>query len=256
MVSLMPSYTILFMRRDATDRRPFTIHIGVKLFWFLMILAIGLPVGGFLISYGVIAPKWLEFNFKSMERQVEQAEKTEQQNMSLQTTKQKLEAQLKEERQHRAEVEARVTIAETARVEASNRLVQLEGEVVSLKQSVATYERLFKPKLSKQLLECVSTEAEIKGNTVEYSTGFAKMGSGELPDGLTARVRVLVGDNALSMAGSGAAGQAVTHQLDLKKSSTLKGSAPFTATAEGTRLLDIKIYDATNAQIGYCWKAF
>jgi hypothetical protein len=252
----MPSYTILFMRRDATDRRPFTIHIGAKLFWFLGILAVGLPVAGFLVSYGFIAPKWLEFNFKSMERQVAEAEKTEQKNENLETYKEKLETTLQAERTARAEADARITMAETARIEASNRLVQLEGELITLKQSLATYEKLFKPKLSKELLECVGTSASLNNNVVDYSTTFVKIGKGSLPNGLTARVRVLVGDNALTMAGDAGGGVQTTHPLNLNKSSEIKGKFTIQGAADGARVLDIKMFDAGNTQVGYCWKAF
>jgi hypothetical protein len=247
----MPAYTILMMRKDATDRRPLTIHIGAKLFWFLLVLAISLPVAGFMISYGMIAPTWLDMNFKSMQRQVAQAAQTEEQNQTLSDSKAKLEATLADERAARATAEARVTMAETARIEASNRLAELEGEVLNLRQSVATYEVLFKPKLRREVLECVNTETALNGNQLRYTTQFAKLGREELPKNLTARVRVLVGDNALSLAG-GPGGQVLAHNLNLEKSNKIEGTLTVPA-AEGTRLLDIKIFTGTE-QVGYCWK--
>ncbi|RYG59009.1 MAG: hypothetical protein EON60_11715 [Alphaproteobacteria bacterium] len=256
----MPSYTILLMRADRTDMRPFRAHIGVKTFWFLLFLAIGMPIFGFLISVGVLAPAWLKLDFKSMQESVEEAQHNlqplQQQNADLSNKKQQLEIQLRELRTSHAQVETEVTMARTARLEASSRIAEMEGELITLKKSLASYEKLIKPKLERELVECVDMVATYENNEVTYRSSFVKVAkSATLPPRLNARVRVTAGDNALAMQGQG--GNAINHNLEMTRSTSIKGKLQLPATvAEGTtRVLDIKVYDGNKA-VGYCWKAF
>lgn len=257
----MPSYTILLMRADRTDMRPFRAHIGVKTFWFMLILAIGLPIFGFLISVGVLAPAWLKLDFQSMQQSVEEAQHNlqplQQQNADLSNKKQQLEAQLRELRTSHAQVETEVTMARTARTEASNRIAEMEGELITLKKSLASYEKLLKPKLERELVECVDMVATYENNQVTYRSSFVKVAkSATLPERLNARVRVTAGDNAVAMQ-QGQGGNAINHNLEMSRSTSIKGTLQLPASvADGTtRLLDIKVYDGNKA-VGYCWKAF
>lgn len=258
----MPSYTILLMRQDRTDRRPFRMHIGVTAFWFLLILAIGLPIAGFLISMGILAPIWLKLDFKSMQHSVEEAQHNlqplQQQNADLAAKKQQLEEQLKELREQHAQTETEVTMARTARLEASSRMAEMEGELITLKKSLASYDKLLKPKLDRELVQCVDLAADYANNSVTYKTSFVKVSkTATIPATLTARVRIMAGDNALAMEQGQNANNTITHSLDMARSPALKGSLPLAATqaAGTTRMLDIKIFDGTKA-VGYCWKAF
>lgn len=258
----MPSYTILLMRADRTDKRPFRMHMGVKTFWFLVLLAIGLPIAGFLISVGILAPVWLKLDFQSMQQSVEEAQHNlqplQQQNAELSTKKQQLETQLQELRQSHAAAETEVTMARTARLEAANRIAEMEGELISLKKSLGSYEKLLKPKLERELVQCVDLAATFENNQVTYKSNFVKVSkTADLPAVLTARVRVSAGDNALVMEQGQVSNNVVNHNLEMAKNPSLKGAIPLPATqAEGaTRLLDIKIFEGNKA-IGYCWKTF
>jgi hypothetical protein len=260
----MPGYTILFMRRDATDRRPKTLHIGVGLFWFLILTAVLLPVAGFLISFGILAPTWLKLDFKSMQESVAEAKENlqplQKQNADLAAKKQQLETQLQSEREARASAEAEVTMSRTARLEAANRMAEMEGELITLKKSLAVYEKMLKPKLERELVQCVNFEADYDAKTgvVDYKSNFAKMvKSVAVPNNLSVRVSVHTGDNAMAMQQGENASQSVTHTLDLTRSSTLKGTLNLPAAqAEGTtRVIDIKVSDGSKP-VGYCWKAF
>lgn len=258
----MPSYTILFMRKDVTDRRPVTIHISGKLFWGAIITAVGLPIVGFLVSLGFVAPAWLKVNVHSMEQAVETAEKTlqplQKQNADLAKRKGEMEAQLKQLREQLAQTETKFTMAETARTEATTRLGTAETELITLKQSLATYERLLKPKLSRELVECVDLTVGYANGQVSYKTSLAKISkTAKVPDVLTARVRVLTGDNAVAMEQGQNSGNTVTQQLQVNKSPNLSGQIALPTTqAEGTtRLVDVKVYDG-NTPVGYCWKTF
>lgn len=256
----MPSYTILFMRRDVTDRRPLTLHISKQLFWTLILMAVGLPIFGFALSAGILAPVWLKFDMKSMKQTVENAEKTlvplQRKNESLSADKSKLSEQLKEEMQRRAEAEARVTMAETARVEASNRLATLEGEMLDLKRSLATYERLFKPKLQRELVECVDQDIAYAGNKLSYNLTFARVAKNlTIPPSLSVQVRVMSGNNAVAIEQAGANAVVTTHVLDLSKSQHVKGTFTVTLPTDTSRLLDVKVLDG-NTPVGYCWKSF
>jgi len=256
----MPSYTILFMRRDLTDKRPVTLHVSTRLFWTVISLAVGLPIIGFAISAGVIAPAWLKLNFKSMEKYVEKTQKTvqplQQQNASLLADKAKISEQLKQEMQRRAEVEARVTMAETARTEAATRLAQLEGENMNLRRSLATYERLLKPKLQRELVECVSQDISYSSNKVDYNLSFAPVTkSSRLPESMSVQVRVLTGNNAVAMEQNTLGIANTTQPLNMAKSQHLKGSFVVTLPSDTTRLLDVRVLDG-NTPVGYCWKAF
>ncbi len=258
----MPSYTILLMRQDRTDLRPFRMHIGIKTFWFLVLLAIGLPIGGFLISVGILAPAWLKLDFKSMQQSVEEAQHNlqplQQQNADLAQKKQQLEAQLKQIREAHAQTETEVTMARTARLEASSRIAEMEGELITLKKSLASYEKLLKPKLERELVECVDVVASYKDGEVTYKSNFVKVSqSSNLPASLTARVRVLAGDNVMAMEQGQTSGTVVNHSLEMARSPSLKGKLPLPeAQAAGTtRVLDVKIYDGSKT-VGYCWKSF
>ncbi len=258
----MPSYTILLMRQDRTDMRPFRMHIGVKTFWFLILLAIGLPIGGFLLSVGILAPAWLKLDFKSMQESVEEAQHSlqplQQQNAELASKKQMLEQQLKEARESHAQAETEITMARTARTEATNRISEMEGELITLKKSLASYEKMLKPKLDREMVECVDFAATLKEGKVDYKTSFVKVSkSASLPEKLTARVRVSVGDNALSMEQGQTGATVVNHNLEMTRAPNLKGSIPLDAERAngGTRMLDIKVFDGSRA-VGYCWKAF
>jgi len=255
-------YTILFMRKDSTDRRPRTLHIGVKTFWFLVLTAVSLPVVGFLVSFGFLAPAWLKLDFKNMQQNVEEAKKNlqplQQQNADLAQKKQELEEQLQVEREARAKAEAENTMARTARVEASNRMADMEGEIIALKKSLATYEKMLKPKLERELVQCVNLDVTYKNGQVAYATNFAKvLKSVTLPAVLNARVRVVAGDNAMAMEQSQSASGTVNHSLEMARSPELKGSITLSGTvlADTTRLLDIKIFDG-GKPVGYCWKSF
>lgn len=258
----MPAYTILFMRKDVTDRRPLTIHIGAKLFWFLTIGAIATPILGFIGSAGWIAPLWLKLNMHSMEQAVEKAEKTlqplQEQNANLAASKATLEDQLKQAREALALLETKQTMAETARTEATTRLAAAETELITLKTSLATYEKLLKPKLSKELVQCVNLELSLKDNILSYNTSFTKIAKTvKVPNQLTVRARVLMGDNAVTMEQNTTGGMAANHQLEIAKAPSIKGTftLPPQQVAGSTRLLDVKVYDG-NTPVGYCWKTF
>lgn len=258
----MPSYTILLMRQDLTDRRPFRMVIGRKTFWTLILTAIGLPIMGFLVSFGILAPAWLKLDFKNMQESVEEAKQTlqplQQQNAELASKKQALEQQLQAEREGRAKAEAEITMARTARLEAANRMAEMEGELISLKKSLGTYEKLLKPKLDRELVQCVDVTATYANGQVSYKSNFAKLAkSMKVPDVITARVRVLAGDNAVAMEQGQGSGTVVNHSLEMARSPSIKGTIPLPA-AQGngaTRLLDIKLFDGSKP-VGYCWKPF
>lgn len=258
----MPAYTILFMRKDVTDRRPLTIHIGAKLFWFLILFAFGAPVLGFVVSAGWIAPFWLKFNMHSMEQAVEKAEQNlqplQEQNADLAARKATLEEQLKNAREALALAETKMTMAETARTEATTRLAAAETELITLKQSLATYEKLLKPKLDRELVQCVNLEAAVSGANVTYSTTFSKVTkTAKVPDKLTVRVRSLVGDNAVVMEQAQSGANSANLTLEINKSPSVKGqlALPASGAAGSTRMLDLKVYDG-NTPVGYCWKTF
>lgn len=253
----MPAYTILIMKRNETDRRPITLHVSAALFWSTIILAVALPVLGFLVSVGWVAPAWLKLNFKSMEHQVEVAEKVKKEGEEAKQELATLLAKLDDERKARAEAETKTTMSETARSEATAKLTQMEGEMLALKQSVATYEQLLKPKLERELLQCVNLTASVgEGNKVSYSLSFAKLAqSTKLPEGLTARVRVIAGDNALAMSASTAKDTIVNHTLDTKDLA-IKGTLAVQLPPDTTRLIDVKVFDKTSKPVAYCWKTF
>lgn len=252
----MPAYTILIMRRNETDRRPVTLHISAFLFWSVISLAVLLPVGGFLVSAGMIAPAWLKLDFNSMQHQVAQAEKIKAENAAMKDTYGKLQSQLDSERRLRAEAETKFTMSETARSEATTKLTQMEGDMVTLKRSVASYEQLLKPKLDRELLQCVNLEATYASGKVEYSLSFAKLTKTlQLPAGLTARVRIVTGDNAVDMEHN-SANRVFNTPINAKGDLHLKGEAAMSVPADTTRLIDVKVFDSAGKPVGYCWKTF
>ncbi len=262
MVWPMPAYTILLMRADVTDRRPVRINIGTKLFWFMLILAVGAPFVGFMLSFGWLAPTWLKLNVENMAEAVEQAEKDlqplQQQNAELASRIRTLEPQLQTARESLAQAEARATMAETAKNSSAERLSALEGEVVNLQRSLATYEQLLKPKLERQLVQCVDLTAKATAQGATYNATFTRIDKLKMPPVMTVQVRVLSGDNAVSMEAGANQASTATHQLDMQRSQKISGTVVLPATAANTkttRVLDVKVYDGSQ-KVGYCWKAF
>ncbi|MCA3244436.1 MAG: hypothetical protein INF43_03905 [Alphaproteobacteria bacterium] len=251
------------MRTDATDRRPWRMNIGRVTFWLLVVTACSLPVLGFFVSVGWIAPNWLRFNMNSMKEAVAEAEATlqplQQQNAQLAERKAALEQQVATMRSQLAEAETKATMAETARTEAATRLGQLEAEVVNLKQAVAKYEAMLKPKSAgqRELVQCNDLTAAVKAGKVNYSTSFSRARrDAKLPDKLTVQVRVAQGDNAMLLEQAKQNANVVNHTLEIAKSPKVQGSIALNANQTGgMRMLDLKVMDGSN-QVGYCWKSF
>jgi predicted RNase H-like nuclease (RuvC/YqgF family) len=259
----MPSYSILLMRTDATDTRPKRLNINTTVFWILVLGAASLPVLGFFLSVGWIAPNWLKFNMSSMQAAVKEAEQTlqplQEQNAQLAEKKAMLEAQVADMRGKLAEAETKATMAETARTEATARLGQLEAEAVNLKQSVAKYEAMLKPKNAtmRELVQCNDLQVRVEGQKITYDTSFSRTRSNaSIPDRLSVQVRVAAGDNAMLLEQAKQGGTVVNHTLEMKKSQAIKGSIAAVAAGTGTlRMLDMKVMNGAQ-QVGYCWKAF
>jgi hypothetical protein len=257
----MAIYNIMIMRRDATDSRPKHLNLSGWFLGLLGLLVVGLPVGGFALSVLYFAPNWLQTNIADMEKKVQEAKESlrplQEQNADLAAKKQQLEQQLQQEREARAQADTEITMSRTARSESSNRLAELEGEVISLKKSLASYEKLLKPKLQRELVQCVDLNATVTANnSVEYKTTFTKVSkTASLPGNLTVKVRVLAGDNAMAMQqGTTTA----THTLDMSKSSNVKGMIALPSASQtggSTRMLDMKVFDGSTP-VGYCWKSF
>lgn len=258
----MPSYSILMMRTDATDKRPwrFTIHRG--LFWFMMLLAVGLPILGFFISFGWIAPNWLQMNMTSMRAEVKEAEASlqplQQQNAQLAERKAALEAQVNTMRAALAEATTKATMAETARATATERMTQLEAEVITLKQSVAKYEAMLKPKGSanRELLQCNDLEVQVAGTSVKYATSFSKVRrDANVPARLTLQVKLAAGDNAMALEQAKQTGPLQNHTLEIAKSPRVSGQIALNGQTGGMRMLELRILNGAQ-QVGYCWKSF
>jgi hypothetical protein len=256
----MPAYTILFMRQDVTDKRPFRLHISSWLFWLLIISAVGAPVLGFVVSVGWIAPSMLKLNFHNMEEAVQKAEQTlqplQQQNAALAERKATLEEQVQQMRTKLAEAETRATMAETARIEASTRLAQLESESVNLKQSLAKYESMLKPKISREMVQCNDLEVRMDGQKVKYNTTFSRVGKQTVPDTLSVQVRALAGDNMALLDSSRNSGATVVKELKMSRDTKLSGDLALATVPPGSlRMLDVKVLDGATT-VGYCWKTF
>lgn len=250
----MPGYTILIMKRNATDRRPITLHFAGWFLWSLLFLAIALPIGGFLVSVGYVAPAWLNLNVKSMQHQVEEAAKIKEESAGALEEVERMKGQLDQERKMRAEAEAKLTMAETARTEATTKLTELEGETVTLRRSVASYEQLLKPKLSRELVQCVNFDVSEKAGKVDYSVTFAKLTKTQALPKLNVRIRVVAGDNAVALDEARGGGKVVNTPLE--KDLRVKGDLAMNLPADATRLIDVKVLDESNKPVGYCWKTF
>jgi hypothetical protein len=253
----MPDYTILIMKRNETDRRPLTFHISSLVFWLVISLAVLVPVLATAVAVGWVAPAWLKLDFHSMENRVAMADKTILENEAIKRELDDVKSKMDGERAAYAEAETKLTMAETARAEATTKLTQMESEMIALKQSVATYEQLLKPKLDRELLQCVNLEARVVQGVVQYGTTLTKLGQNmKLPSKMTARVRVIVGDNAMAMQGDAHKNMQVSHDLNPAKGLDVKGTLKLDIPPDTTRLLDVKVFDESNKPVGYCWKTF
>jgi hypothetical protein len=222
-----------------------------------------LPLGGFWVSYSWVGPARLGEDV----RQLKETTKTARENESffkaqydvLVEENEKLRADLKEARSLLAEMDAKFTMVETARLEATDEAASAEEELLNLRRSVKFYEQLMKPTNEQAPLQCFNMDLRLNKGTVTYAVTFMKNNRKDTSS-LSADVafRVLAGANVMKLDPDEAAVGAPVHErrIKLTKDYRLTGKFRVKNLPAGVRLLDIKAYDNKNRVIAQCWKSF
>ncbi len=255
------SYTFIIMRKDRTDVRPVTLHLSWARLWSMIFVVIALPVIGFWISYTIIAPRVLGVDVEDMQNAKDYAEKklapVLQENARLKLENQKLTENIMEERDLRAGIEARITISETARIEATNRLSDVDSELISLRKSVRFYKELMKPKAEQDTMQCFNIKANVKSGKLFYGVNFLKSDT-KSKTNIVVEFRILSGDTAVDIDRNRVDVAAALHsrKISLAKDYRLTGSFKVSGLAQGLRILDIKAVNGKKETLAHCWKAF
>ena len=258
------NYTITIIRRDRTDVQPRTFHATRLRIMLWVLVLIVLPVVGFYVSYKFVAPFQLGADIQSLKSRTKEAEDVadamEAQHEAIVEENSRLRDALRQEREQKAELEAKMTITETARQEVSDQFNLQEKELISLRENVKFYEQFMKPVSERAPLQCFNMKVSEAGGKVKYGVSFMKNDRKDKEKiSIGIKFRVLAGNNARAINTTEADTREPDHTRKASLTLDASVSGTFTPKAklpEGLRLLDIKGYDSQNQVIAHCWKAF
>jgi hypothetical protein len=242
---------------------PRTFHASRGRLVVLLSTLVLLPLVGFWISYSWIAPARLGEDV----RQLKETTKTARENESffkaqydvLVEDNEKLRADLQEVRSLLAEMDAKFTMAETARLEAADEASGMEEELLNLRSSVKFYEQFMKPANQQAPLQCFNMTLRLSNGYLTYAMTFMKNDRKDTRKlSVDVAFRVLAGASAIELDPHEAAVGAPVHErrITLTKDYRLTGKFKVKSQAEGIRLLDVKAYDEKNTVVAQCWKSF
>jgi hypothetical protein len=250
------------MERDRPEKQTVTLHVPKILFWLALIFFVLLPVGGFYFAVNVLGPVEHKARIAAMEQQMAQAkaetETLRGQMLDWKNLMDQARSETDVERNTKAELEAKITIAETARNESLLRLQQVEEEKAAVEKSLKFYESLLAP-AGNHTVQCFNILASVNSGKVRYNVSFLKTDSRDKKP-LSAEVRfsVLTGRDMRAAQDPKALLRA-NHKrsLNITTEAKLDGDFPFTGDAtDPTRVLDVRAYDASGKVISQCWKGF
>ncbi len=257
-------FTVILMEAERTDKQPRSFRLTRQRLVWLITAFIGVPVLGFVLGLLVFAPLILNDDAQQAKRSASTLAK-QVERMSTELTKLREEFHtsrqtLTEEQQSRATAEARITMAETARLEAISRLQALEDEVFQLTRQNAFYESFMQPGNNKATLQCFNISAKHSGSTVTYGVNFMKNNQKDrarVEAKVQFRVRVgeaLLADGELE-ADHGSpvlATKDIAMVRDVRTTGSFKADVP----SSGLRILDITALNKKGETIAHCWKSF
>lgn len=257
-------YTLIIMKKDSTERSPRTIHLSVFVIGLMSLFFFGLPVAGYVLFNKVVAPQQYESSLtettENKEELLEQLTDAEAELTVLRIETDKLKTILADERKHRAESEARATIAETAKVATGQQIASTETELRTLQRKVAFYEDLLKPKTEQERLQCYNMSATYSKGKLRYAVSFLKNDNKDKATlGVKARMRVIP---AVQTAQDGEADKPAaeypvlsTRSFSLTKAYTLSGNLNTTVDENMMHILDIEVKDTQNNLVAKCWQS-
>ena len=251
------------MRRDRTDVRPITVQVTRSVMLAFVATLVLLPLLGFFLAVKVLGPHWYGKRLSSLEKELaymHEIKTPETDDMErLKDQLAILQEDLRTERQMRAEAEAKVTMAETARAEASGQSQEVEAELSSLRRTVAVYEELMKPRIDNELYQCFNISASYRSGKVNYQVSFLKKNPKD-NNSLETRVevRILHGDNIFAINRAQAYRQQPDnlHTVAFNKDYRLSGDIDMRLPNDGLRLLDIRGLNTANKVVAHCWQVF
>lgn len=255
-------YRVSILRQDRTDVRPVTFGIGGRMLWGFVVLLVLFPFVSFWVVYTYIAPQALAVNMVSM-KEAKNSALSEANNMAAQqviiTEENKLlRDNLRQERELRAGLESKITIAETARADLGEKAGELEAEVLNLRRSVRFYEQFTKPANEQAPLQCFNVKASEAAGKVQYSVNMIKKNRKD-KNKITVKLqfRVLAGASARQIDLTANDAKALHNRsVTFTYDTSLSGSFAAADIPKGVRLLDIKGYDAKGEIVGHCWQSF
>jgi len=258
-------FTLILMETHRTDKAPRSLHLSRGRLAWVIAAIIGLPLIGFALGMLLFAPLFLNEEAQTARRDADDAQielrtlRQTEEDLLVQVVR--LQEQLNAEQQARATAEARITIAETARAEAINRLQSLEGEVLQLGQRNAFFESFMTPQVDLDVLQCFNISAREEGNRVRYGVNFMKNDQSDRTRiAATVQFRVRTGEallnDSLNAEQRAETELPILHTVDIAMTKDVRTTGSFEAELpdEGLKILDIRAIDAEGNALAHCWK--
>ena len=256
------AYTLIFIRRESTDSNPYTLNLSKPVFYGALGALLGLPLIGFFLATFFLAPSYMDnevteirTGYKESSAKLAALEET---HKNILETHDFLQEELAKEREVRAEAEAHITIAESARAEAVSSAQELEKKLSDKDRELVFYQAFVKPQTEQKDLQCFNISATFKKGQLNYGVNFLRTDQkAKNKIKSTVKYRLLVGEDVIDL-NEGREFVPPVHSQDMSmvKQNRLTGKFKASVPNEGLRILDIKAYDRSDRVIAHCWKAF
>ena len=258
-VCAMP-YTITIIRRDRTDLPPKTVTMPRGLFWMVLLALVVLPV---ILFYGmvlVLAPQYADHKIAEMRAASNELVVLKEDHKTLTTAHTQLQKNYDKLQQEQAEATARLTIAESARHEALQRMQQVTDENERLQKNLEFYKAFLNPVAEREDIQCYNIKVSLIKNGLSYGVSFMRTDPNkkENKDRFegTAKIRLLSGGEVLQLAKTNTKHTDATHKLGFVNDYRINGTFSADIPPTGLRMLDIKAYDTKGTVVAQCWKTF
>jgi uncharacterized membrane-anchored protein YhcB (DUF1043 family) len=253
-------YTVTIIRRDRTDCAPTTLTLPRGLFWLLVISLVGLPIGLFYAVVAVLAPKYANDQVAEMKAAVEELEELQMEHTDVMSVHKQLKEAYDKIQQEQAEATARLTIAESARHEALQRMQTVSDENERLQKNLEFYKAFLKPVAEREDIQCYNIKLKNVKGGLSYGVSFMRTDPNKKTKqnrfaGYT-KIRLLSGGQVLQLASTSGTEADATHKLGFVKDYRVSGTLRVEIPPTGLRMFDVKAYDNNGSVVAQCWKSF
>lgn len=257
------SYTIIWFAKHRPDAASKTLHISRAGLWgALAAVFVVMPAAFFFWGAVQASPEAARSRLEAQTLEVTgltaKYRKTEDQFKALQRRHQELQAEYLAETGRRAEVEARLEIAENARANALQRLSETEKKQLELSDKLAIFKDIFKPTEEAIPVQCYNIEAAETAEGVKYQLSLMKTDIKDTKNlDIQLQMRILTGATVVTLGEAALDKAERTKNTSLTRQVAVSGLIRGRFPKKGMRVLDVRGYDGTGKKLlTHCWKVF